>query len=105
MTAFRDLPIRRKVGFVIVLTNTIVLLLTATGFMTYEWLTFRHTALSELKTLSRIIADNSTAALRFHNESDVQETLETLRADPDIVTAVVFDADRQLLAFWSTETK
>src|SRR4051812_42006570 len=99
MTKFRDQPIRRKVASVVVLTSTIVLLLTAAAFMTYEWATFRHTALADLTTLSRIIADNSTAALRFNNDADVQETLTTLRAEPDITTAAVFDPRGLVIAF------
>jgi PAS domain S-box-containing protein len=102
MTPFRDLPIRRKVAFVIILTNTIVLLLTSAAFMTYEWITFRHAALTNLTTLSRMIADNTTAALRFHDEADVRETLVTLRAEPDIVSATIYDERGSVIAFYST---
>ena len=89
MTPFRDLPIRRKVALVVVLTSAIVLLLTSAAFMIYEWSTFRRAALTNMTMLGRIVADNSTAALRFRNEADVRDILSTLRADPDILIAVV----------------
>ena len=105
MTPFRDQPIRRKVALVILLTSTIVLLLTATAFLTYEWATFRGAALSNLTTLGRVIADNTTAALRFGNETDVRETIATLRREPDIVSVAVFDARGTVIAFYSTHRR
>ncbi len=101
MTPFRDLPIRRKVALVILLTSTIVLLLTAAAFITYEWMTYRRAELANLTTVSRLIADNSTAALRFRNEADVRNTLATLRASPNIVSAAVFDLSGQSVASYS----
>jgi signal transduction histidine kinase len=102
MTSFRDLPIRRKVARVIILTSAIVLLLTSSSFMVYEWVTFRSAALTNLRTLARIIAENNTAALRFHNEADIQETIGTLRAEPDIVSAAIYDETKRRVAFYTT---
>src|SRR5258706_10085217 len=102
MTPFRDLPIRRKVARAIILTSTIVLLLTSSAFMMYEWVTFRRTALTNLRTLSRVIADNSTAALIFKNETDARETIATLRAEPDIVSVAIHDETGRRVAFYAT---
>jgi PAS domain S-box-containing protein len=102
MTPFRDLPIRRKVALTIVATNAIVLLLTSAAFMVYEWSTFRGTALTNLTTLSRIIAENTTAALRFNNDDDARNVLATLRAEKDIVAAALYDAKGRRAAEYRT---
>jgi PAS domain S-box-containing protein len=102
MMNFRDLPIRRKVARMLILTGGVVLLLTSSAFMTYEWITFRGAALANLKTLSRIIAENSTAALRFKNETDARDTIATLRADPDIVMAAIYNETGNRIAFFSS---
>jgi PAS domain S-box-containing protein len=98
MTAFRDLPIRRKVALVVILTSGIVLFLTSAAFMTFEWVTFRSATLTVVSTLGRVIADNSTAALRFRNEAELTQLIATLRADPEIVTAAIYDERGQRLA-------
>jgi PAS domain S-box-containing protein len=99
---FRDLPIRRKVAMTIIATSGIALLLTSAAFMLYEWTNFQATALSNLTTLSRLIAQNSTAALRFNDEEDARGTLATLRAEKDIVTAALYDAQGRRVAFYQT---
>ncbi len=102
MIAFNDLPIRRKLTLAIVATIALTLLLISTGFLTYEWSTFRQTALSNLVTQSRILAANSTAALVANDADEVQQMLGTLRADKDIVAAAVYDAQGRRLAFYRT---
>src|SRR5215212_10548578 len=102
MTPFRDLPIRRKVAVTIVVTSTIVLLLTAAAFMVYEWTTFRQAALTNVTTLSRIIAENSKAALRFKDIADARETIATLRAEPDVVSAAIYDEQGKRIAYYNT---
>lgn len=102
MTSFNDLPIRRKVAVAIMATIAIALLLTSSAFLTYEWTIFRRAALSNLVTLSQIIADNSTAALMFKDEGDAGETLGTLRAEKDIIAAAIYDAKGRRLAEYRT---
>lgn len=102
MTPFRDLPIRRKVALAIVATSAIGLLLNAASFMLYEWATFRQAALTNLSTLSRIMAENSIAALRFKNEEDARDTLATLRAEKDVIAAALFDAQGIRIAAYAT---
>lgn len=98
MIPFRDLPIRRKVARAILLTSVMVVLLTAATFMSYEWVTFRESALTQLTTLARIISDNSTAAVRFRDPAAAGQLLATLAAEPAIVGASLFDGSGQRVA-------
>ena len=101
MRPFRDLPIRRKVALAIVATSAITLLLTSAAFMAYEWMSFRRAALTSLTTLSHVIAENSVAAVRFNDLEDARETLATLRAEPDVISAALYDAKGIQIAAYS----
>jgi len=60
--------------------------------MLYDLMTFRASMVRNLSTLGAVIADNSTAALAFRNERDAREVLSSLRADPQVVAAALYDA-------------
>src|SRR5882724_1647847 len=88
---FQNLPIKRKVMAVIMLTSIAVLLLTAAAFMFYDLITFRQALIRNLETTASIIADESTAALAYGDEKTAREILAPLRADPQIVRAGLYD--------------
>ncbi|HJZ12702.1 MAG TPA: histidine kinase dimerization/phosphoacceptor domain -containing protein [Acidobacteriota bacterium] len=98
--SFGDQPIKRKLMFIILGTSGLVLLITSVSFMSYEWLTFRRSLVESVGTLSLVIADNSTAALAFHNESDAAVILSALKADETIEKAALYDAQGQLFAWY-----
>ena len=95
---FRNLPIRRKLMTIMLLTTGLVLLPTCAAFLGYELLTFRTTAVRELSTLGQIVAANSTAALAFRNPDDAHEVLAALRAEPSILAATLYDADGRVFS-------
>jgi signal transduction histidine kinase len=91
-------PIRRTLMQVIFLSCGAVLAITVTAFFGYELLTFRHTSVQQLQTLSKAIASNSTAALAFENPVDAGVVLGALKADPHVVEAVLYDNQGKVLA-------
>src|SRR5690242_19531555 len=95
--SFRDVPIKRKLTSVIMLTSTIVLLVTCAAFATYEVITFRTAMIESLSTLARVIAAQSTFAVGL-NEKDAREILASLKADPHIVAAALYDKEGRLFA-------
>ena len=96
--ALKDLPIRRKLMRVFLLTTCAVLSLTCTTYFAYEFFTFRHTIVRQLATLGNVIATNSTAALAFDSREDAEEILSALKAEPHIVAAGLYDEYGQLFA-------
>src|SRR2546425_5551204 len=94
----KDTPIRRKLMMIILLTSGVVLLLTCTAFLAYEFLTFRQGAVRYMTTLGEIIADNSTAALAFENQDDAKEILTALKAERHIVVASLYDRNGRLFS-------
>src|SRR5665213_58910 len=83
---------------VIMLTTAVSLLLSGTGIIFADTLLFHGYLERDLSTLSRIIADNSTAALEFNEPRSAGEALASLRERPHIVTACIYRKDRTVLA-------
>ncbi len=97
-----DVPIKRKLTFVIMLTSTVVLLLTSLSFVSYELVTFRKTLREYTAAMAQVIAGNSTAALTFHDEAVGTEILSKLQGEPSIIMAALYDVDGRLLARFPT---
>lgn len=91
-------PIRHKIMAAIMLTSITVVVLTVAAFMIYDLTTIRKNTIHDFSTLSRVIAGNSTAALAFKNESDAREVLSSLAAEPQILSAALYDTQGQLFA-------
>ena len=53
---FRDLPIRRKVTRVVLLSTTVALLLTISALALYDLVTFRNALVLNLTTISGLVA-------------------------------------------------
>ncbi|HWE53654.1 MAG TPA: ATP-binding protein [Bryobacteraceae bacterium] len=98
MLNFRDIPIRQKLMVIVMATTTVALLLAGGGIVIFDSILFRGYLERDLSALSRIIGDNSTAALSFNDPRAAAETLATLRARPHVVTACVYRPDGTLLA-------
>ncbi|HEX4023206.1 MAG TPA: ATP-binding protein [Steroidobacteraceae bacterium] len=90
--------IRRTLMRMIFLSSGAVLALTIASFCTYELVNFRQSSVQQLRTLSRAIATNSTAALAFDNPADAATVLAAFRAEPHIVAAALYDAGGRLFA-------
>jgi PAS domain S-box-containing protein len=102
---YRDIPIRRKLMWMVLLTTGAALLFTCASFFAYEFLTFRRTTVRNLSTLGEIIAANSTAALAFDNASDAAETLSALQAERHIVAAALYTPNGAIFARYPADIK
>ncbi len=95
---FRNLPIQRKLMTIVLGTSVVVLLLTCTTFLAYEYFSFRHSAERQLSTLGEVVATNSTAVLAFDNAGDAAEILNALKAERHVVAAALYDQGGRLFA-------
>src|SRR5882724_715363 len=94
----RNIPIRRKLMTVSLLTSGAVLLLTSAAFITYEIITLHKDMVQGYTTRAQIIAANSTAALAFQNEADATDVLAALKTDPHMMAECVYDGTGEIFA-------
>jgi signal transduction histidine kinase len=90
MWSFEDLPIKRKLMLVIMLTSLTALLLACAGFAMYELVTLRRLMVADLTTLADVIGATSTAALIFEDTTAATEFLGALKTKPHIVAACFY---------------
>lgn len=103
MPAFRDLPIKRKLVLLVLLTNVAALALAYAGFLAYDLLSFRESVVEELLSLASVIAHNSTAALVFDDPDSGSKTLSGLRALPSVVAACLYDTEGAIFACYARD--
>ena len=98
---FRDLPIRRKLTLVNVLTSSIALLLASVAFIAYEVVTFRDSVARQLTVQAQIIGYNSASALVFNDREAAIQILAALRAEPHIMSATIDRKDGTVFASYT----
>jgi signal transduction histidine kinase/ActR/RegA family two-component response regulator len=94
-------PLRRRLMGIMLLTSAAAIVLTCSALVVYEIFETRGESLEQVATLARIVSANSTAALAFRDEQDAQEVLGTLRTEPGIVAAALYDQDGKMLAAYA----
>ena len=96
--AFHDQSIKRKTIVVTMMTTVAVLLLSAAAFTVNDLITYRKNLAYSLSAIAAVVADHSVSALAMRDEKDAQRTLASLRADPRIVAAALYDIQGRLFA-------
>ncbi|MDB6019023.1 MAG: hybrid sensor histidine kinase/response regulator [Pedosphaera sp.] len=90
MSWFQNLPIKRKLTLVILLTCSVVLLLACGILAAYELFDFRRIMVRDMTALADVLAKNSRAALAFKDEDAAHEMLLALQVEPDVVVAGLY---------------
>src|SRR5208282_3894926 len=101
--SFQNLPIKRKLTTVMMLTSNAALLLSCVGFVGYQLLSCIQNEKQDLATLGDVIAANSTAALSFGDQSAAEETLRGLKAEPRILKACLYAQNGTLFATYTRD--
>jgi len=96
--SLRNVPIKRKLMLVILLTSGFAILLMGSALITYEIGTFRRTLTNNIEVLAQIIGSNSTAALAFDDRENANEILRGLAAENQITVAAIYDRTGRLFA-------
>ncbi len=88
---FRNWSVGRKLMILMMAASSATLLLVCAVLMGYDFVTFKRATSEHLSTLAQIFADNSSAALSFNDPAAAGEVLATLKAEPHITAAYVYD--------------
>src|SRR5437764_13826178 len=106
MNAPVERSLKTRLMAMILATSAIVLIFTAATFVTYEWITVREQLKQYVEAIGQIIAANSIAQVTYDDPENALETLTSLRADPYIVEAALYDrAGRLFTSYATNETR
>jgi signal transduction histidine kinase/CheY-like chemotaxis protein len=98
MQPFRKLSVKRKLQAIIMSTVIAALLLSCAALLAYEALGLRSSMKADLRSLARMLAENSTAALSFEDHPAAGELLGSLNSQPAVRLAGIYSADSRLFA-------
>ena len=102
MLKFRDLPIRLKLTVLLGASAAIALTISAVMSVSLTYITQRGESLRHLQQVSAIASENLTAALAFRDGASAGRMLGSLRANPQILVAIIHDDEaKQFSAYTS----
>jgi PAS domain S-box-containing protein len=87
----RNLSLRRKITFVIMINTVAALCAAGIAFAEYGVYRFKQLRVEDLSALANILGTNSVAPLEFKDFNAAQGVLQALAAKPHILTAVIYD--------------
>ena len=103
MRFFHNLPLKRKLTAISLLTSGVALLLACAAFITYEQVSFRGEQARELEIAAHIIGANSASSLSFDDTDSAALTLKSLEQQPRIVRACLYDGAGQVFATYQRD--
>jgi len=96
----RNVPIRRKLMLIALLTTAGTLLIAGSTLILFNVLRFRREMVADLSSLADVMARSSTAALSFLDPGAGADTLRSLSARKPIVAAALYDRQGKLFAHY-----
>jgi signal transduction histidine kinase/DNA-binding response OmpR family regulator len=101
MPRVKDRTISQRLTWMNMLVCGIALLLACSAFIGYDLVTFRAARINNLSMQAQILASNTMSALVFDDPDAAGKTLSALKADPRILSATIYTADRQPFASYA----
>lgn len=97
---FRNWSVGRKLMIMMMAASSAALLLVCAVLLGYDVVSSKRATVEHLSTLVQIIGDNSKAALSFGDQAAAGEVLATLKAEPHITAACIYDKQGRSFAFY-----
>jgi len=101
MRLIKNSSIKYKLLLAIMSTVTVSLLLVGSAVIVGERYLSKKSMAEQLLTVSRILADRSTAALSFDDQKSAMEILSALDQEPTVVLACIYDHTQTLFATYA----
>jgi PAS domain S-box-containing protein len=98
MLSLGNLSIRRKQMLIIMLTSSVALLLACVAFVACDTITFREQLVKKESTVAEVVGKTVTAAIDFDDAKTAAQSLAVLRAEPNIVSACIYDGGGKVFA-------
>jgi len=97
---FREQSIQRKLILINLSVTVTALVFAVITALSREYVDNRNNLLNSLQVKSKMVANNSTAALVFSDAGDAKEILSAFSESPDIQLAILFDQTNSALAIY-----
>ena len=94
----RNIPIRRKLTLVVLVSSTVALLVASTALFAFQVYTFRQSFMRDLAALAEIVSANSTAAITFQDADASREILAVLKVKQHIKNAFIVLPSGKIIA-------
>jgi signal transduction histidine kinase/DNA-binding response OmpR family regulator len=101
MSRSNDRSMAQRLTWMNMLVCTVALLLACASFIGYDLITFRTNRVRSLSTQAQIIGASTAAALLFDDPESATKTLSALKADPQILSAVIYGGDGRPFATYT----
>lgn len=98
----KNTPIRRKLTLLILSAVVVALTLSSAAFMVNHLSFAKNAMVQELHALADVLGANTTAALVFDDAEAAEQVLASLRLQPNIESAYLYDAEGQRFAAYDT---
>src|SRR4030042_6965456 len=98
MLRLADWPIRRKLNFLTTCGALIALVLACLSYAIHDVYRIRAAKVTQITALADILGYNATPALEFSDADHAAEVLASLRMQPSIQVAVLYDAHGKVIA-------
>ena len=96
--SLQDLPIRTKLRWILGVSVTLAVLLVSLVMSVYDHHSFRARLSQELEITADVVGSTCSAALMFDDHTVAGEILQSLRANPSVVEACLYDESGRLFA-------
>ncbi len=98
MRSFKDTSIKTKLSLLLTVAGGVAVLLSCGALAVNDYLMIRDSKVRQLATLTEMLASQSTAALIFDDPITATELLDTLRGQPTVCYACLYNAEGEAFA-------
>lgn len=81
---FSNLSLQRKLINLAVLVSLLVLMISSSAYFIIQYQTLKNYTRAEFQNIAKLMAQNSSAAIDFKDETEARKIISTLRSDPRI---------------------
>lgn len=94
----KNIPISRKLIYIVLLTTNVTLLLASIAVVLYDRQSEKKSLAQKIDILSSVVSHRTTAALAFNDKLLALENLQALAGNKSITTACIYDEERVLFS-------
>lgn len=103
IAAYQHASIRQKILAIALTTAFISAVFTLLFFLASDYSHQKQRLLDQSRVLSKILANNVSAAIIYHDSTTAREILAALKEKDDVIGAYIFTADHQLFANYQSQ--